>query len=143
MGSFERKTGGGGSSSKKLRGQGAKRKVLRQPPIKEFMDDNPEATPTTTPADAALAALLDSIYDEPQGSTKATKKKYSGRGDGSAERLDLIRKEVIRNNPSFGEDGKFTSSISGKSYMNGGSVRAFNNGGAVMKGRGPKFKGTT
>ena len=136
-------------SSKKIRGQGAKRKVLRQPPIKEFRDDKPGApptnptTPTTTPAEAALAALLDSIYDEPQGSTKATKKKYSGRGDGSAERLDLIRKEVIRNSPSFGEDGKFTSSISGKSYMNGGSVRAFNNGGAVMKGRGPKFKGTT
>jgi len=25
----------------------------------------------------------------------------------------------------------------------GGTVRAFNNGGAVMSGRGPKFKGTT
>ena len=25
----------------------------------------------------------------------------------------------------------------------GNSVRAFNNGGAVMSGRGPKFKGTT
>ena len=31
--------------------------------------------------------------------------------------------------------------ITGKAK--GGSVRAFNNGGAVMKGRGPKFKGTT
>jgi len=71
------------------------------------------------------------LYDELPTPLRVPPKKLdtksSGRGDGDAERLDLIRKEVIRNNSSIGKDGKFTSSISGKRYMNGGMV---------MSGRG-------
>ena len=66
--------------------------------------------------------------------------KYSGRGDGDAERLSLIRKELIKNK-TLDKDGNFTRRTVGKAK--GGSVRAFNNGGAVMSGRGPKFKGIT
>ena len=132
-----------GELPKKSRGPGARRKKLRQAPIKEFMDDKPEASPPTAERDF-FRGLARSDFEEDRTPTSSTpvydalptplrvpsKKldtKSSGRGDGGAELLDLIRKEVIRNNSSIGKDGKFTSSISGKRYMNGGMV---------MSGRG-------
>ena len=121
-----------GKLPKKRRGQGAKREALRQ--FKAFRDDKP----------GAAESGLDRNFEEDRAPTSSTPlydelptplrvppekldMKSSGRGDGSAELLDLIRKEVIRNNSSIGKDGKFTSSISGKRYMNGG---------VVMSGRG-------
>jgi len=132
-----------GKLPKKRRRQGAERKELRQSLIKEFRDDKPGAPPTTAERDV-FRGLARGDFEEDRAPTSSTplydelptplrvppKKldtKSSGRGDGDAERLDLIRKEVIRNNSSIGKDGKFTSSISGKRYMNGGMV---------MSGRG-------
>ena len=127
-----------GKLPKKRRGQGAKRKELRQSPRNEFRDNKPGA------AESDFFRGLARNFEEDRAPTSSTPlydelptplrvppekldMKYSGRGDGSAELLDLIRKEVIRNNSSIGKDGKFTSSISGKRYMNGGMV---------MSGRG-------
>ena len=127
-----------GKLPKKRRGPGAKRKALRQSPRNEFRDNKPGA------AESDFFRGLERNFEEDRAPTSSTplydelptplrvppKKldtKSSGRGDGDAERLDLIRKEVIRNNSSIGKDGKFTSSISGKRYMNGGMV---------MSGRG-------
>ena len=129
-----------GELPKKSRGPKAGRKTLRDQPGREELKfgDAPRRA-DRTPGDAPF--LGQDIDRTPTSSTpvydalptplrvpsKKLDTKSSGRGDGGAELLDLIRKEVIRNNSSIGKDGKFTSSISGKRYMNGGMV---------MSGRG-------
>lgn len=126
-----------GKLPKKRRGQGAKREALRQSPIKGFRDDKPgrqrdffpsaESNFEEDRAPTSSTPLYDELPTPLRVPPEKLDMKSSGRGDGSAELLDLIRKEVIRNNSSIGKDGKFTSSISGKRYMNGGMV---------MSGRG-------
>ena len=91
---------------------------------------------------------------------KAIEKKFAGRGrSGAAEAKKQIAAladkttEDIRMGDNYGLDapkarsyGQSTQPKQGKmitSKAKGGSVRAFNNGGAVMSGRGPKFKGIT
>ena len=90
----------------------------------------------------------------------AIKKKFAGRGSsGAAEakkQIDALNAKItsdVEMGDRYGLDapkarsyGQSTQPKQGKmitSKAKGGSVRAFNNGGAVMKGRGPKFKGTT
>ena len=59
----------------------------------------------------------------------------SGRGDGNAERLSLIRKELIKNK-TLDKDGNFTRSLVSKAK--GGMIggKRYMNGGMVMSGRG-------
>jgi len=59
-----------------------------------------------------------------------------GRGDGNAERLSLIRKELIKNK-TLDKDGNFTKSLVSKAKggMIGGKKR-YMNGGMVMSNRG-------
>ena len=130
-----------GRLPKKTRGSGAGRKTLPDQPGREELkfgdaprrserdffrglaraDFEEDRTPTSS------TPLYDALPTPLRVPSKKLDTKSSGRGDGGAELLDLIRKEVIRNNSSIGKDGKFTSSISGKRYMNGGMV---------MSGRG-------
>jgi hypothetical protein len=69
--------------------------------------------------------------------------KSSGRGDGMAELMDLHengrKKETIRK----GLELAFTGAHSLKPFnkAEGGAVKNYKNGGAVMKGRGGSFKG--
>ena len=88
----------------------------------------------------------------------AIKKKFAGRGSsGAAEakkQIKLLEDKAqadIGMGDLYGLDapkarsyGQSTHPKQGKMITGkakGGSVRAFNNGGAVMSGRGPKFKG--
>ena len=90
----------------------------------------------------------------------AIEKKFAGRGtSGAAEAEKQIAKLAEKtfadmdmgdlyglDAPKARSYGQKTQPKQGKMITGkakGGSVRAFNNGGAVMKGRGPKFKGTT
>ena len=126
-----------GELPKKSRGPGARRKTLRDQPGREELKfgDAPRRADTNEyhagPSEDRTPTSSTPVYDALPTPLRVPPKKLdtksSGRGDGGAERLDLIRKEVIRNNSSIGKDGKFTSSISGKRYMNGGMV---------MSGRG-------
>jgi len=139
-------------SSKKIRGQGAKRKVLRQPPIKEFIrgldrnfeeerdfDPGPPSYFQTTRANPTAFPPAGMEAD-----AKATEKERVGEVL-RASMLDMIAESrtgktthPLESRPSAKQRDKQMAK-----KAKGGSVRAFNNGGAVMKGRGPKFKGTT
>jgi hypothetical protein len=70
--------------------------------------------------------------------------KSSGRGDGMAELMDLHEngrnKERIKNELI---DSFLDMSKKVRSKAEGGSVKNYKNGGAVMKGRGGSFKGIT
>jgi len=140
-----------GKLPKKTRGPGAQRKTLRQAPIKEFMDDNPGAPPTTGERDF-FRGLARVDFEEERPPTSSTpvydalptplrvppKKldtKSSGRGDGDAERLSLIRKELIKNK-TLDKDGNFTRRTVGKAKGGMISTKRYMNGGMVMSGRG-------
>ena len=70
--------------------------------------------------------------------------KSSGRGDGMAELMDLHEngrnKERIKNELI---DSFLDMSKKVRSKAEGGAVKNYKNGGAVMKGRGGSFKGIT
>jgi hypothetical protein len=146
-----------GRLPKKTRGYGARRKTLPDQPGREELKfgDAPRRA-DRTPGDAPF--LGQDIDRTPTSSTpvydalptplrvpsKKLDTKSSGRGDGGAEQLFLIRKE-LREKGLIDKDNNFINRKVGKKLgkAKGGSVRAFNNGGAVMSGRGPKFKGIT
>ena len=150
-----------GKLPKKRRRQGAERKELRQSLIKEFRDDKPGAPPTTAERDV-FRGLARGDFEEDRAPTSSTPlydelptplrvppekldMKYSGRGDGSAERLDLIRKEVIRNKTldkarravrTGSGSSSTTSPTVGKAKGGMISTKRYMNGGMVMSGRG-------
>ena len=142
-----------GKLPKKRRGQGAKRKALRQSPRNEFRDNKPGA------AESDFFRGLARNFEEDRAPTSSTPlydelptplrvppekldMKYSGRGDGSAERLDLIRKEVIRNKTldkarrAVRGSSSTTSPTVGKAKGGMISTKRYMNGGMVMSGRG-------
>ena len=86
---------------------------------------------------AAVAAAAEAAL-------RKANKTGGGRGDGTAELMELHtggrNKERIKNELI---DSFLDASKKVRSKAKGGTVRDFNNGGAVMSGRGPKFKGIT
>jgi len=161
-------------SSKKIRGQGAKRKELRQSPIKEFRDDKPGAPPTTAERERVIdrpgAPERERVIEEERDfdpgppsyfqTTRANPTAFPTAGmeaDAKAtekERVGEVLRASMLDMIAESRTGKTTHPLESRpsakqrdkqmaKKAKGGSVRAFNNGGAVMKGRGPKFKGTT
>jgi len=101
-----------------------------------------------TPANQKILSTLNpeskKMYGRALKQNSKDFKKGGGRGDGTAELMELHtggrNKERIKNELI---DSFLDMSKKVRSKAKGGTVRAFNNGGAVMSGRGPKFKGTT
>ena len=138
-----------GRLPKKTRGSGARRKTLPDQPGREELkfgdaprraerdffrglaraDFEEDRTPTSS------TPLYDALPTPLRVPPKKLDTKSSGRGDGDAERLSLIRKELIKNK-TLDKDGNFTRRTVGKAKGGMISTKRYMNGGMVMSGRG-------
>ena len=145
-----------GRLPKKTRGSGARRKTLPDQPGREELkfgdaprraerdffrglaraDFEEDRTPTSS------TPLYDALPTPLRVPPKKLDTKSSGRGDGGAEQLFLIRKE-LREKGLIDKDNNFINRKVGKKLgkAKGGAVKNYKHGGAVMKGRGGSFKG--